>query len=74
MYEWDGFDNGFDYVYGYGFSFSFSFDFAYNNECDYDYSFAFDCDYAYDNRKGPHKQSLIVKCFVTFKTRIFFIF
>lgn len=36
--------NGFDCIYDYGF----------------DYSFAFDCDYTYDNRKGPHKQSLIV--------------
>lgn len=48
----DGFDYIFDYVYGYGFSFSF------------DYGF----DYTYENRKGPHKQSLIEKCFVTFKT------
>lgn len=44
--------------------------FDYGFDYDYDYSF----DYTYGNRKGPHKQSLIVKCFVTFKTRIFFIF
>jgi hypothetical protein len=34
--------------------------FDYDYDCVYDYSFAFDCDYAYDNRKGPLKQSLIV--------------
>ena len=30
-------------------------------DCIYDYSFGFACDYAYGNRKGPHKQSLICK-------------
>lgn len=30
---------------------------------DFDYSF----DYGYGNRKGPHKQSLIVKCMSQFQ-------
>ena len=30
------------------------------NGFDYGYGYGFDCDYAYGNRKGPHKQSLIV--------------
>lgn len=45
--------NGFDCIYNYGFDYSFSFD--------------FDFDYAYGNRKGPHKQSLIVKCLSDFQ-------
>lgn len=60
MVEWNGFDYGFDYDYDYSFDYGFGFV--------YDYSFDFDFDYAYGNRKGLHKQSLIVKCFVTFKT------
>lgn len=48
MVEWNGFDYRFDYRFDYG------------NDCVYGNSFAFDCDYTYDNRKGPHKQSLIV--------------
>lgn len=39
--------NAFDYSFEYGF--------------DYGYEYGFDYDYAYGNRKGPHKQSLIVK-------------
>lgn len=45
--------NGFDY----------RFDYVY----DYGYGYGFDCDYAYGNRKGPHKQSLIVKCLGYFR-------
>lgn len=48
MDEWNAFacnyDNSFDYSYIYSF----------------DYSFGFSFDFAYGNRKGPHKQSLIV--------------
>lgn len=51
MVEWNGFDYSFDY--GFGFV--------------YDYSFDFDFDYAYGNRKGPLKQSLIVKCLSDFQ-------
>lgn len=43
--------NGFDYSFDYGF----------------DFDFAYGCDYAYGNRKGPHKQSLIVKCMSHFQ-------
>lgn len=38
--------NALDYSFEYGF--------------DYGYEYGFDYDYAYGNRKGPHKQSLIV--------------
>lgn len=31
----------------------------------FDYGFSFD--YTYGNRKGPHKQSLIVKCLSDFQ-------
>ncbi len=34
---------------------------------DYDYSFDYGFAYTYDNRKGPHKQSLIVKCLSDFQ-------
>ena len=38
------------------------------NTFDYSFEYGFDYGFDYGNRKGPHKQSLIVKCFVTFKT------
>ena len=45
--------------------------FDYDYDCVYDYSFAFDCDYDFDytygNRKGPHKQSRLVKCLSDFQ-------
>lgn len=34
---------------------------------EYGFDYGFDCDYAYGNRKGPHKQSLIVKCLSHFQ-------
>lgn len=52
---------GFDYGNDYGFVCGYDYD------CVYDYSFGFDFDYAYGNRKGPHKQSLIVKCLSDFQ-------
>lgn len=39
--------------------FACSFDYGYG----YGYGFA----YTYDNRKGPHKQSLLVKCMSDFQ-------
>lgn len=54
MFEWNGF--------------AYSFDYVNDNDNDYDYDYDYDFDYTYGNRKGPHKQSLIVKCFVAFKT------
>lgn len=33
----------------------------------FEYSFDFGFDFDYSNIKGPHKQPLIVNCFVTFK-------
>lgn len=56
MYEWDAFAYSYEYGFDYGFGYSYS------------YSFGFGFDFDYSNIKGPHKQSLIVKCFVTFKT------
>ena len=53
MFEW----NRFDYSFDYGFSFDYDYDYDY----DYGFDYGFDCDYAYGSRKGPHKQSLIVK-------------
>lgn len=39
------------------------FDYGY----DYGFSFGFGYDFTYGNRKGPHKQSLIVKCLSDFQ-------
>lgn len=58
MVEWNGFDYRFDY----------------GNDCVYGNSFGLDFDYAYGNRKGPHKQSLIVKCLSDFQNSNIFHF
>lgn len=58
MFEWNGFAYSFDYV----------------NDNDNDYDYDYDFDYTYGNRKGPHKQSLIVKCFYYFQNSNIFYF
>lgn len=53
----NGFDYGFDYCIDYSFAYAY----------DYSFSFGFGYDFTYGNRKGPHKQSLIVICFYHFQ-------
>lgn len=59
MVEWNGFTCSFDYSFAYGFDRV--------NDCVYSFDYGFDFDYTYGNRKGPHKQSLIVKCLSDFQ-------
>ena len=66
MVEWNAFACSYDYSFAYGFDRV--------NDCVYDYTFGFGFDYTYGNRKGPHKQSLIVKCLSDFQNSNIFHF
>lgn len=66
MFEWNGFAYSFDYVNDY--------DYDYDYDYGYGFDYGFDFNYTYGNRKGPHKQSLIVKCFYYFQNSNIFYF
>lgn len=63
-----------DLCNGFACNYDNSFDYGYNYSFDYSFGFSFDFYYAYGNRKGPHKQSLIVKLFFHFQNSNIFHF